>query len=181
MLCRADSFLDELSPIQTPFLIASLRRSWTRANSPMFLIRSGGERQQGEEGRGPWSLPAGHPAASLCAPCQAWRVLCTISPSSSGYKGAPGSKGSSEGRSQAGQPSQQLLPGQEGIHAANVMISAQEGDEGWSVKLSLTAVSRPGKTDGSSLLPWGCAGHRLVLQRDELKELGKGRSGLLGK
>lgn len=35
-----------------------------------------------------------------------------------------------------GSPASSVLPGQEGIHAANVMISAQEGDEGWSVKLS---------------------------------------------
>lgn len=107
MLRRADSFLDELSPIQTPFLIASLRRSWTRANSPVSLIRSGGEREQGEGGRGPWSLPAGHPAASLCAPVPG--VACALQhfTFSSGYKGAPGSKGRSEGRSEAGQPSQQ--------------------------------------------------------------------------
>lgn len=106
MLCRADSFLDELSPIQTPFLIASFQRSWTRANSPVSLIRSGGEREQREGSRESWRLPSGHPAASLCAPVPGV-VLCTISPSSSGYKGAPGSEGRSEGRSEAGQPSQQ--------------------------------------------------------------------------
>lgn len=75
MLCRADSFLDELSPIQTPFLIASLRRSWTRANSPMPLIRNGGERERERNGRAHQSPRADRPAASLCAP-EPWRGVC---------------------------------------------------------------------------------------------------------
>lgn len=137
MLCRADSFLDELSPIQTPFLIASLRRSWTRANSPVSLIRSGGEREQGEGGRGPWSLPAGHTAASLCAAVPG--VACALHHFTFQLrltKALWAARAGVRAGARLGSPASSVLPGQEGIHAANVMISAQEGDEGWSVKLS---------------------------------------------
>lgn len=124
MLCRADSSLDELSPIQTPFLIASLRRSRTRANSPVPLIRTGGEEER--EGS------AGDPAASRADRQQqpfvhraaARGVLCSIHLPAPAAKALPGRRGMSEASSAASS----VLPGQEGIHAANVMISAQEGD-----------------------------------------------------
>jgi len=126
MLCRADSFLDELSPIQTPFLIASPRRSRTRANSPVPLLRGGGERERSGSGhRSPGSVP-------VCTPASARGVLGSVSPSRPGC----GERGASE----AGR----TLPGPEG--------------DGGGVGSSPTAASSPGKADGCSLLPRGCAG-----------------------
>lgn len=136
MLRRADSFLDELSPIQTPFLIASLRRSWTRANSPVSLIRSGGERDREKEAGDPGASQPATQQRPFVHPCQAWRVLCSISPSAQATKALQGARAGVRAGARLGSPASSVLPGQEGIHAANVMISAQEGDEGWSVKLS---------------------------------------------
>lgn len=68
-------------------------------------------------------------------PCQAWCSAPFHLPAQA-TKALRGARAGARAGARLGSPASSVLPGQEGIHAANVMISAQEGDEGWSVKLS---------------------------------------------